>query len=552
MSRKNNIFTQVPIQRQKKNHFDLSHEVKMSCKFANLYPILLKECLPGDQWSNTTDVMARLAPMLAPIYHRIDITVHYFYTPMRLLSDFWEDFITGGQDGTEAPVLPYLTPDGMHNEDPTDAIFKKGSLWDYFGLPVIPDGVEASSQERISVLPFRAYTKIWNDYYRDPNFDEEVDLSLNQEGEANGDDTLEHMRLRQRGWERDYFTSALAQAQRGLEVLMPFSGVATEADIDYKVASESWELSGGTYDPSPTNQDMGILYTGGPFIGTKSQAGSDYVNIAQIRNIDEIRVPNSETSINDLRRALAVQSWLENNARAGYRYNEQIFSHFATRVPDYRLQRAEYLGGGKQPIRISEVIATANSEADGGGNNPLGDIAGHGISVGNTNRFKYYAQEHGYIIGILSVMPRTAYSQGIERLWSRADKFDYAWPELAHIGEQEIVNKEVFYSFNAAQDDANAGTFGYIPRYAEYKFSNDRIAGDFRDNLGFWHLGRNFTSRPALGSAFTTMQESGGSFEETYRRIFYVQDDTDYIWIQAYHNLHAKRPLPYFGVPKIQ
>lgn len=551
MARKNNIFTQVPVRHQKRNHFDLSHEVKMSCKFANLYPILLKDTLPGDTFSDTSQVMARLAPMLAPIYHRLDITVHFFFVPNRLLANDWEAFITGGQDGTEAPVLPYITPAGVQANGALGPEFmRKGSLWDYFGLPVLGASDTASSTERLSVLPFLAYGKVWSDYYRDPNFNDELKpLEDFSAGDVSALPELnDYMSLYQRGWEKDYFTSALDAPQRGLEVLMPLAGTA---DVTYMPTSRIYEDDGT--EVKTTTASIGTYNTGSPVTQSNELyvGGQPGLGKGRLENIDEVTISNSTTSINDFRRALAIQTWLENNARAGYRYTEQILSHFDVRVPDYRLQRAEYLGGGKQPITIREVVASANS-TNGEDTQPLGDLAGHGLSVGNTNRFNYYCQEHGWIIGILSVMPRTAYSQGIDRMWSRQDKFDYAWPELAHIGEQEILNKEIFFVPTLAADPANAGTFGYIPRYSEYKFSNDRIAGDFRDSLGFWHLGRNFLSRPALSASFTTMEEDGDGLEETYRRIFYVQDGTDYVWLQIYHSLHTKRPLPYFGVPKIQ
>ena len=223
-----------------------------------------------------------------------------------------------------------------------------------------------------------------------------------------------------------------------------------------------------------------------------------------------------------------------------------MLSHFNTQVPDYRLQRAEYLGGGKQPVQISEVLSTAEGAAT-----DVGEMFGHGLSVGRTNRFTYRCQEHGWVIGFMSVTMRTAYSQGIPKMFSRSDKFDFAWPELANLGEQEIKSKEVFYAFEDTEQAANQAVFGYIPRYSEYKFMNDRIAGDFRSTLGYWHLGRNFTTRPALDVNFTSIYEDGDSKEETFRRIFAVQDGTDYLWMQLFHNLTAKRPLPYFGVPSI-
>lgn len=541
MSRKSTLFREVPVNKPSRSMFDLSHEVKMSGKFGYLYPVLLQETLPGDTFRDNSSIFIRLAPMLSPIMHRIDVTTHFFFVPNRLLTEHWEDFITGGQDGTLAPVLPYITPNTIEGIAGNSEMVK-GSLWDYLGLPVFSGAPPTTySNQKFSVLPFRACAKIWNDFYRDPNFDTELDLDTELEGNVSAASiTAGILNLFRRGWEKDYFTSALPFAQRGAEVLMPLSGTGS---VTYKTVSDIKLFGGGTPATGNLSVQGGQLY---------SDASIPYpAGDSRIENIDEVQLTASDVSINDLRRAIAIQKWLEANARGGARYTEQIMSHFATQVPDYRLQRAEYLGGGKQPVVISEVVATAGSEFDTV-ESPIGDLAGKGISVGRSNQFTYRCQEHGFIVGFTSVMPRTAYSQGVDRLWTREIKYDYAWPELAHLGEQEIKNKEVMYSFDSDMDTDGDITFGYTPRYSEYKFKNDRIAGDFRDTLAFWHLSRIFTDIPSLDELFTTMYENGdGNAEETYRRIFAVVDGTDYLWMQLYHKLTVKRPLPYFGVPLI-
>lgn len=537
--RKGNLFKQVPAPKVSRNLFDLSHEVKMSGKFGFLYPILCCETLPGDNFRDTMNCFLRFAPLLSPVMHRCDVTSHFFFVPNRLLTDVWESFITGGQDGTEEPVLPYVTAAGLYASAPE--FIQKGSVWDYLGLPVhVSGGSAPTSTERISVLPFRALGKIWNDYYRDPNFDDEIDLHTDLEGNVNavtvdGNAEIVNPFVFRRAYEKDYFTSALPWAQRGTQVLLPMSVV-----VDRAVLTATGEPVGASGD---------IMHNINSFLLTDVD-GTPPPGGAQIHLIGD----NAETTINDFKRALAVQQWMESNARGGARYVEQIEGHFDVRVPDYRLQRAEYLGGGKQPVQITEVLATGGGSV-GLGDAPVGEMSGHGISVGRTNRFSYRCEEHGFVVGFLSVTMRTAYFQGIPKMFSRDDKFDYAWPELAHLGEQEILSKELFYSFVVADDDNNNAIFGYTPRYSEYKFQNDRVAGDFRDNLGFWHLSRNFLTRPILGATFTGIHEegdAGGDFiEEDMRRIFAVQDGTDYLWMQLYHHLTVKRPLPYFGVPRI-
>lgn len=532
MKRKDSIFTSVPSNRVPRNYFDLSHEVKMSGKFGYLYPMLCVDVLPGDSFRDQVSVFLRCAPMLAPMMHRCDVTTHFFFVPNRLLTDGWEEFITGGQDGTETYVLPYITPAGLAAAYGNGGHMRTGQLWDYLGLPVI-EGADPGtfSTEQISVLPFRAYAKIYNDFYIDPNLGAEIPLNTNVAGDvssASNSATLFH--LRKHMWQKDYFTASLPWAQRGSEVLMPISA---SGYVTYIAQNSVW------HDGS-ASADGNIKSVGGQL---KDSTGA----YASIHNIDDVVVDQSAVSINDFRKSLAIQRWLENNARGGHRYIEQIESHFNTRVPDFRLQRAEYLGGGKQPITISEVLSTADTT-----DVPVGDMAGHGVSVGKSNRFTYRAQEHGWIIGIVTVGPQSAYQQGLDKRWTRKDKYDFAWPELAHIGEQETLSKEVFYSFDNADAAANDTIFGYIPRYSDYKFQNDRVSGDFRDTLAFWHLGRIFTSRPTLDKEFTEMDEYGATAqEESMRRIFAVQDGTDYLWMQLFHRMSAKRPLPYFGVPKI-
>lgn len=566
--RKTNMFTKVPVQNVSRNMFDLSHEVKMSGKFGWLYPILCVDTLPGDSFRDKTNILLRFAPLLAPVMHRCDVTTHFFFVPNRILWDDWQLFITGGRDGTEAPVPPFVTPNGLYAATGGGESMAKGSIWDYLGLPVAdfdPTPPAVISNEQVSALPFYAVAKVWNDWYRDPNLlfgtladpaTGELPIPKEVNGNVSANTSVQNILYGltaeaegylRRGFEKDYFTSALPFAQRGAQVLMPLSGTAEAADIDYLPVSEVYSAGGGT---PVANANLNVV--GGNQALFTQNAGTIP---GRIENIDSITFENAATTINDLRLALAVQRWMENNARGGARYTEQILSHFNVQVPDYTLQRSEYLGGGKQPVQISEVLATAEADEV-----PVGDMKGHGLSVGSSNSWTYRCDEHGWVIGFMSVTMRTAYSQGIPRKFTRREKFDYAFPELANLGEQTILSKEVFFSYDNADTAGNDSVFGYIPRYADYKFHNDRIAGDFRDTLGFWHLGRQFTVRPALDVNFTTIFEDGDfvttpavpdSYEESFRRIFAVDDGTDYLWIQMYHHLTAKRPLPYFGVPRI-
>lgn len=522
----NRLFSHIPIRRPKKNLFDLSHDVKLSLDMGQLIPIYVEDIVPGDRFKVRTEVMLRFAPMLAPIMHRVNVYTHFFFVPYRLLWKDWEDFITGGRQGNSNPVFPRykLTTSGVINQ---------GTLFDYLGFPAgqtLPIGYE------FSAFPFFAYRLIYDQYYRDqnleaPNIEENLPSSAGiVELPYVQVNTLDSFALKYRAWEKDYFTSALPWAQRGGEVNLPLAGMAP-VDILYDSSGQKIGTLGGI---TGTNGTANLANT---TIQNASGAIPSSTHVKMQANLSEA----SSVTINDLRRSMKLQEWLEKNARGGARYIEQIFSHFGVKSSDARLQRVEFLGGGKTPVVISEVLQTSATQAPEIAETPLASMAGHGISVGSTHEFTKFFEEHGLVMGILSVMPKTAYQQGTPRMFTKFDKFDYYFPEFAHLGEQEIKNQELYTTNNAAY---NAGTFGYTPRYAEYKYRESRVCGDFRSTLNFWHLGRIFSSPPNLNSAFVH-PDSGA-----LNRIFAVTDDkTQHLWCQVYHDIKAIRPMPKFGFP---
>lgn len=519
-----NIFSSIKLKKPKLNKFDLSHEKKLSLQMGKLVPMMCQEILPGDRFRVNSELMMRFAPMLAPIMHRVNVYTHYFFVPNRLLWNEWEDFITGGRLGTSEPVHPYLT---INTANCVNGYFENGTLADYLGLPFLDATNVITQPLNISALPFRAYQTIFNEYYRDQNLSTEVAFGLGSGSAAA--DIIALTTLRQRAWEKDYFTSALPWAQRGSEVLMPMDGVATNANGDI-----TWADAVGSPLP-PSIQNLQILPAGAG-AGTIHSATNE--GPITIENIDEIRVTNATTTINDLRRSVRLQEWLEKNARGGARYIEQILSHFGVTSSDARLQRPEYLGGGKAPVVISEVLSTVNNAAD---TIPQGNMAGHGIAIGNTNGFSRRFEEHGYVVGIMSVIPRTAYQQGIPKSFLRESKLDYAWPEFAHLGEQEIYKSELY--FNEAAVDHKT-TFGYQSRYAEYKYQCSQVSGEFRSSLAYWHMGRIFNADPSLNESFISSDPT--------QRIFAVEDaDAHKLYCQIYNNVSALRPLPYFGTPTL-
>ncbi|QGF19327.1 major capsid protein [Antarctic microvirus CAA_003_V_9] len=502
-----NIFQQVQMSDPDSNTFDLSHDLKMSMKMGFLYPTLIQEVVPGDSFDIANQVMLRMAPLVSPVMHRVDTTQHFFFVPNRIIWPNWEDFLTKPVD--EAPTHPYLNQ---------NSAIAEGSLLDYMGLPTgtAPD----QTVTKINALPIAAYAKIWNEYYRDQNLQEKI-LDTCVDG-MNADGPHLNYSLQKRAWEHDYFTSALPFAQKGEAVSIPTGDVKLKdtADID---------LNNLPRFTSATKSNINA----GSIVTTDTQ----YIRNSSTPVTAMFYDPNGSlitqaTTITDLRRAYKLQEFLEKDARGGTRYNELIQSHFGVKISDSRIQRPEYLGGTKAPMIISEVLQTSATEVE----TPQGNMAGHGISVNGGQICNYRAEEHGFIIGIINVQPRTAYQQGIDRKWTRREKFDYYWPEFAQIGEQPILNQELYLRGGGEDVDV----FGYVPRYSEYKYANNRVSSQFRSTLAYWHMGRIFDSAPNLNPGFIMADPT--------TRIFAVEIG-DVLYCHIYHQIKARRKMPYFGNP---
>lgn len=509
------VFERVSTFRNPHSGFDLSFEKKLSFDMGQLIPIMLQEVIPGDRFRVNSEVMVRFAPLLAPIMHRVNVYTHYFFVPNRIVWDSWEDFITGGSEATgiASPTFPVFTLSTTEEDD-----LAKGTLADYLGIPIQTGGAGWGMETvDINALPFRGYHMIWNEYYRDQH---------QQDTENIGSLTWNNAKnLKTRAWEKDYFTSCQPTAQRGAELSVPL-------EIDYLSQTQIYEDDGT--DPT-TIQQLRTANTS-PVVAETGVDGP-----VRFENLDPA---STGTKIRELRQALKLQEYAELAMRAGTRYIEWLKAMFGVRSSDARLQRPEYLGGGMQRVQISEVLNTAGDPASG--NTAVGDMAGHGIAVGNRNGFTKRFEEFGYVFGIMSILPRTAYQQGLERHWTKFDRFDYFTPQLAHIGEQAVLNKEVYFNMSdpAARPDHDA-TFGYQQQYAEYKQNFDNVHGDFKDNLDFWHMGRKFafSSPPSLNEDFIKSDPT--------KRIFAVDDGTHSIWAQVYHDIKASRPIPFFTDPKL-
>ena len=490
----------------KRNKFSLSHTKLLSCNMGNLVPLTCMEVLPGDSFQHATSLLLRCSPLLTPVMHPVRVRVHHWYVPYRLIWDDFEKFITGGPDGMDASVYPTIT---FPNGGP-----EIGTLADYLGVPT--DIVNASGTA-VSALPFRAYAKIFNESYRDQDLVTELTIDT-----TSGPDTTTSTTLQRVAWEKDYFTSARPWEQKGPAVTIPIGssapvlGIATEASTMNFTAAQT-----------------GFNQTGGVVSGT-TDWGTVGANAMRIQGNNATKVPNiradltnaSAVTVNLLREALSLQRYEEARARYGSRYVEYL-RYLGVRSSDARLQRPEYLGGGLQTIQFSEVLQTAE------GTDPVGELRGHGIAAMRSNRYRRFFEEHGIIISLLSVLPKTIYMDGLFRMWNRRTKEDFWQKEFEHIGQQEVLNKEV----RASHATPN-GIFGYQDRYDEYRRMESSVSGEFRTTLNMWHFARSFASDPALNSTFVTSTPTENPF---------AVPSADVLWVQAKHSVQARRMLSQTG-----
>lgn len=535
-------FSRVPIHDVKRSTFDLSHEVKTTLRFGKLIPFFCQEVLPKDTFSMRSEIFMRFMPMLAPVMHEINVYTHFFFVPNRLVYQDWEKFITGGDDGRfgdkdDVVTNPAHTPPYYNVNNITNwrTLCTKKTLWDYLGLPDIAQyTINTTGTARISAIPFRAYAKIYNDWYRDENLVPEIPIPVTGGNVTSEFNTGVMGVLRTRAWEKDYFTAALPFTQKGQPLSLNLNG--NNAPVTLTSTAGAWSVypngasdlgsrSDGTLIDTQTNTPLGL-----------SPDGSLEADISQV----------TIASINELREAFQVQKFLERQALAGSRYVESLLSHFGVRSSDARLQRSEFLGGGKANVIISEVLQQTQNEVNAQDEviSAQGNMAGHAVSVGKSNRWKAFFEEHGFVIGIMSILPRTTYQQGIPRQFSREDKFDYAWPLLAHLGQQEVLNKELFYTGHGSARPNDV--FGYQDRYQEYRYIPSSVHGDLKDTLSFWHLGRIFNSLPSLNQNFIEAHDNA------MKGIFPVMQDNDSddkIIAEIYNHVIAKRPLPLYGTP---
>lgn len=480
----------------RRNKHALSNTKLFSFDTGELIPCGLIEVLPGDTFQHATSLLVRASPLLAPLMHKVDVRIHHWYVPTRLVWEDFEEFITGGPDGMDDSEFPTITVD---NND-----IAVGDLLDYMGIPPL---VAAT----FSAIPARGYAMIWNEFYRDQDLDTPLVIDL-----TSGVDTTTSKALQRVRWDKDYFTSARPWEQKGPNITIP---IGTTAPV----------VSGSAAGGNPNQMrraDTGAL--------ANTATAISHTAAGVLQNTNGVALfldPNgrlnadlssaSAITVIRLREALAAQRYEEARSRYGSRYPEYL-RYLGVRSSDARLQRPEYLGGGSAPVQFSEVLQTAE------GDDPVGEMRGHGISTVRSNRYRRFFEEHGYVFSLLSVKPRAIYASGLDRHWNRRTKEDFWQKEFEHIGQQEILNKEV-YAAHASPD----GTFGFQDRYDEYRRAWSTIAGEFRTVLDHWHFARIFGSTPALNSTFVECSPADD-------RVFAVPSQ-DVLYAMARHSIQARR-----------
>ncbi len=561
------IFSNVSGLKPGKTAFNLSHTHIFDCNFGELVPVACLETLPGDVFRLNADVVGRLTSALkSPILSQMDIVLEAFYCPTRLLmgrdANFptppgevtWEEFISGGKDGShignESYPIPRLSPLDDHG---SFSNFNTGGFGDHLGIQT---NTTISNHDAPLAFPWRAYRWIWNEFYRDENLMDEIQV-CRWLGSGSSDDTTNlsfssYDSLLYRCWRKDYFTSALPFQQRGTSPALPISGILpvtfggtfhlTAPDVN-DVINNSFALEAFGANIGGTNRIL---------LGKSSASAYDVEQVSEISGdmsgiSGSVNLANAATfDVNQIRTAFQVQKWLERNARGGVRYTEYLRSHFGVSPSDARLQRPQFIGSCRSPWLVNEVLQTSETNSTV---TPQGNQAGQAINLSRNSLGKFKSYEYGYILILASVVPKALYQQGIPKYLSRRHNLDFYTPEFAHLSEQPVLNKEIYYK---AFSDLNDKIFGFQPIWNEMRFLPSKVTGHMRTgstdySFDYWHFGRYFADTPLLNADFLKIASNAQSKQELMR-VFAVQDENPFI-INCGLSIKALRPMPYLSEP---
>jgi len=526
-------FAMVPRADIPRSSFAIETSHKTTFDAGYLVPVYVDEVLPGDTFNLKMTAFARLSTPLFPVMDNLHLDSFFFFVPNRLIWENWQKFM--GEQNNPGDSIDYLIP---QTTSPTGG-YLTNTLQDYMGLPTV-NQIGAAATISHSVLHLRAYNLIWNQWFRDQNLQDSVPVPTDD-----GPDTYSDFTLLRRGKRHDYFTSALPWPQKGDPVSIPLG--TTAPVVGTSTAPYLHTSSNGAFGQIVNNTDYGAAYrpggdTGGSFVSFEPLKFGSYDGASDTGLIADLSDATAAT-INALRESFQVQRLLERDARGGTRYTEIIRSHFGVISPDARLQRPEYLGGGSTPIIINPVAQTSGTGLTGG-TSPLGNLAGVGTALASNHGFTQSFTEHGVIIGMVSIRADLNYQQGLRRMWNRKTRYDFYFPVFAHLGEQEVLNKEIYATGTSTDDQV----FGYQERWAEYRYHPSQITGYFRSTapttLDAWHLAQKFTALPTLSDTFIEDRPP----VDRVVAIGASANGKQFIF-DSFFQIRTARPMPLYSVP---
>jgi hypothetical protein len=516
-------FAMVPKAEIPRSSFDTQYAHKTTFDGGYLVPIYCDEVLPGDMHNVKATMFARLATPLFPVMDNLHLDTFFFFVPNRLVWTNWVKFM--GEQTNPSDSISYVVP---QITSPAGG-YAVGSIYDHFGLPTAGQ-ITGTNTVTHNALPLRAYNLIYNEWFRDENLQNSVVVNTGD----SGDHVTDYSMLR-RGKRKDYFTGALPWPQKGDSVSLPLGTTAP-------VLTNSQEIR-FSYGTQTNKRVRTNASTDDVFAETAGGGSLDWWKFGNQSGLYADLSDATAATINQLRQAFQIQKLLERDARGGTRYTELLRAHFGVTPQDYRLQRPEYIGGGSTYVNVNPVAQTSATSISGGAT-PLGNLAAMGTALAQGHGFTYHAQEHGYIIGLVNVRADLTYQQGLPKMWSRETRYDFYFPVFAHLGEQAVLNKEIYVTGGPTDD----GVFGYQERWAEYRYKPSQITGLFKSTsagtIDPWHYAQKFTSLPTLNATF--IQETPPIERTT--AVGSAANGQQFL-MDAFFDCKMARPMPMYSVP---